>query len=548
MKSLNKSSIHLRDSHLNKVNEANNQQNLIAQLPSELRGTLKKQINDNKNIQNNSKNKKRLKDKLRNRLKKEAIKSFIPIIVSVLGGVATVGSCSAAMFTNNSNDNTVIEQKRGQKVKFSINDDNCFNTKANSDSDTSISSTRQAILDWCASHLGVPYASSGWSGSNPDSMTSCTCTSFVALAYKCGANLDIGSGNVIEDRRAGDPSVFLEQIQAAGNWHDWTGDTSVFQPGDVIIYGICHGNGTDSRPYQHAAIYAGDGQVYEEAGSESRKTSITTVDNCVGGGYPLSGGGSTNTNGNNTTNGNSSRNSNSSTQYTNPTVNGEYICGDQSIGEEIARVAVQCALVTKEHVHAPHDWPWIDSPWRSEFDSRAANQIALCEATLKKNGGNSAVASCTQCAATIISAVADPDMSGTYNGISGSAGPGAAGNGFLPYLLARPDIYKEVDTTLSTIKPGDILANDHHDAIWVGTVAAQVKFSDTTANVYEGGYNDGWKTSPDGNYSEVITFEGATYYNCGAYASLPSIDEYGETELKDYRVFRVIQKKSKSAI
>ena len=71
-----------------------------------------------KNIQNNSKNKKRLKDKLRNRLKKEAIKSFIPIIVSVLGGVATVGSCSAAMFTNNSNDNTVIEQKRGQKVKF----------------------------------------------------------------------------------------------------------------------------------------------------------------------------------------------------------------------------------------------------------------------------------------------------------------------------------------------------------------------------------------------------------------------------------------------
>ena len=48
MKSLNKSSIHLRDSHLNKVNEANNQQNLIAQLPSELRGTLKKQINDNK--------------------------------------------------------------------------------------------------------------------------------------------------------------------------------------------------------------------------------------------------------------------------------------------------------------------------------------------------------------------------------------------------------------------------------------------------------------------------------------------------------------------
>lgn len=535
--------------------------NLRVSQQEPIRGNLKDDINKNGNDDKKNKNKdkddkkrknkKDPKNRAKNWFKKQALKTLVTNLIPIataIGSISAVGSCSAAMFTGSGNDNTVIEQDRGQDKKYSVGEIQCYDTKSNDNSD--ISATRQKILDWCSNHLGIPYSHSGW-GESTDNITYCTCTSFAALAYKLGADLNIGSGDVVNDMRAGDPEVFLNQIKDAGNWHDYNGDVSVFKPGDIIVYGQCQSG--DSRPYQHVAVYAGDGQVYQEITGGSQKGAIDYVDNCVGGGWPLStsdggsGSGSTSSSSSSSSSGSSSSNDSSSSNrnatYNDPVINGKHVCGDTSVGEEIAELAVQCALNTlpEARVHAPHDWPYPDV-YRDQFDSRAKNQIAICDATLGKYGGNAAVASCTQCAATIIAAVADPDMCGTYNGIMASAGPGDGGNGFLPYLLMRTDLYKEVSVTTSTIKPGDILCNSHHDAIWVGNKAAKVKFSDTTGNVYEGGYNDGWTPTPTGDYSETLTTGGTTYYNCGAEAYLPILNEYDDPNLADYRVFRITKK------
>ena len=532
--------------------------NLRVSQQEPIRGNLKDDINKNGNDDKKNKskdkgdkkrkNKKDPKNRAKNWFKKQALKTLVTNLIPIataIGSISAVGSCSAAMFTGSGNDNTVIEQERGQNKKYSVGEVQCFDTK--SDDNSNISATRQKIIDWCSNHLGIPYSYSGWGGTT-DNITYCTCTSFAALAYKLGAGLSIGSGDVVTDMRAGDPEVFLKQIQNSGNWHDYkNGDVSAFKPGDVIVYGKY--TESDNRDYQHVAIYAGDGQVYQEVGGGSQKGSIDSVQNCLGGGWPLSTSDDSSNSDSTSSSSSSSSSSDSSTSnrnatYNDPVINGKHVCGDTSVGEEIAELAVQCAItaVPDARVQAPHNWPW-PTVYRDQFDDRAKNQIAICDATLGKvKGSNPAVASCTQCAATIIAAVADPDMCGEYNGIAASAGPGDGGNGFLPYILSRPDLYKEVSVTTSTIRPGDILCNSHHDAIWVGNKAARVKFSNTTGNVYEGGYNDGWKVSPEGNYSETLTTDGTVYYNCGAAAYLPIINEYDDPNLADFRVFRIIKK------
>ena len=382
------------------------------QLRSSLKGNLRTDngnMPDRGNSQDNKDRKKgnNPKNRVKNWLKRKAVKAVIANIIPIataFGGLAAVGSCSAAMFTGGGNENTVVEQDRGQDVKYSI-DVECTDDNGGSGSD--------------------------------------------------GESTETSSSS--------------------------------------------NSNSSDSS----------DSSDSSNSSNSSKKSKL---------------------------------------KYTDPVINGRRVCSDLSVGQEIADLAVKCALTAmpEERVHAPHDWPWPDK-WRDQFDPRADNQIALCAATLGANGGNGAVASCTQCAVTILSAVADPDMSGTWNGIMASAGPGDGKDGFLPYVLARPELYKKVHVTTSNIRPGDILANEHHTAIWVGTKAARVKFSDTTGNVYEGGYNDGWTSPPSGSYSETMSSGSSTLYNCDACALLPGIDEYGDAgsgfrELSDFSVFRVIKK------
>lgn len=123
---------------------------LISQMPQQsLKGSLTNPgglnnnsgngTNDDPNNKDSKKKNKTPLDKLKGKAKKALIKALISHLVPILIGVmslSAIGSCSAAMFMGN--DNTEIEQTRGQNKKIVINgsndDDICANDN-NHDSD-----------------------------------------------------------------------------------------------------------------------------------------------------------------------------------------------------------------------------------------------------------------------------------------------------------------------------------------------------------------------------------------------------------------------------
>lgn len=121
---------------------------LIDESPQSLIGNLNDpgSLNTGENNENGGKQQKapldKLKDKLKKGVKKIIIKSLLshlmPIIIGVMA-LCLIGSCSAAMFSGNSN--TEIEQTRGQNKKIVINDGNSNSATPSSSSSSSNSST-----------------------------------------------------------------------------------------------------------------------------------------------------------------------------------------------------------------------------------------------------------------------------------------------------------------------------------------------------------------------------------------------------------------------
>lgn len=154
---------------------------------------------------------------------------------------------------------------------------------------------------------------------------------------------------------------------------------------------------------------------------------------------------------------------------------------DSDIGRELAWLAVQMACGASdqdESLFAPDANPWakIDNP-------RLANEFAIMDATLGTYGGNNAYASCTQAACGAIAAVVDM---GSIKGASGCP------MDMYEYLADHPETYRLIEAeTLADLRPGDILACDHHTSIYVGNELAQAKFPGTDCCVYQASYQSG---------------------------------------------------------
>lgn len=158
---------------------------LISQMPQQsLTGSLAKPggLNNNSGNRtngdpNNKDNKKKNKtplDKLKGKAKKALIKALISHLAPILIGVmslSAIGSCSAAMFMGN--DNTEIEQTRGQNKKIVINGGSNSNASNSSSSSSSssfngdwiyynqsepnwdLTGTNQSKYDWIHSSCGI---------------------------------------------------------------------------------------------------------------------------------------------------------------------------------------------------------------------------------------------------------------------------------------------------------------------------------------------------------------------------------------------------------
>lgn len=179
-------------------------------------------------------------------------------------------------------------------------------------------------------------------------------------------------------------------------------------------------------------------------------------------------------------------------------------------GDAVAWLAVQVASTAspEEPLVAPSGaWSRLDDP-------RLYNEYAVCDATLNSWQGNGALASCAQAVAMVVSATMDPN-----------AAPMAVSENedtTLAYFSSHPMLYQEVKvSSMDELKPGDILNNDWHAAIYVGTELAQTKFPGTNGNVFEAHYV-GTKYPAISHYDSVSDFRvfRPLGYNVGAQHAL----------------------------
>jgi hypothetical protein len=122
----------------------------------------------------------------------------------------------------------------------------------------------------------------------------------------------------------------------------------------------------------------------------------------------------------------------------------------------------------------------VSSVYEKSTRAEVQDYIKVHDMTLGAWGGNMAYASCTQAVSTVLAATVDPDIASGK--CKGNSGPPA----MLAYL-ANNGLYQEV--TSGPLKPGDILADSTHDAIYTGTQIAQRYFPGTTAYIYEASYS-----------------------------------------------------------
>lgn len=156
------------------------------------------------------------------------------------------------------------------------------------------------------------------------------------------------------------------------------------------------------------------------------------------------------------------------------------------LGDDIAWLAVRVAA-TADPDPAVSILGAPASPtgaWYRLDDPRLANEYAVYDATLARQGGSTAYASCTQAVCAVLGCTMD--LRSCTLAVSRNS------QSFMAYIPTQPGLYREVTGCgMDGLEPGDILCNDWHTAIYVGNAAARERFPKTGGNVYEAHYFGG---------------------------------------------------------
>ena len=163
-------------------------------------------------------------------------------------------------------------------------------------------------------------------------------------------------------------------------------------------------------------------------------------------------------------------------------------------GEQVARLAV--AVAAGESGTSPRNTS-SNPPFTTINDPRVAKWNSLVDATLCAFGGNQAYSSCAQAVAAVVGATVDPDIAGDLTGKDTIQWPSHDMASVDQYCAEHPEMYQPV-TSWQDMRPGDILCNPGHIAIYVGQDATQVRFSSSNADVFSAAFPT--------QYPELISF------------------------------------------
>lgn len=193
--------------------------------------------------------------------------------------------------------------------------------------------------------------------------------------------------------------------------------------------------------------------------------------------------------------------------------------GRKRLQNDIAWTALWCAGVASDldsEILEP-----TATPWNKVDDDRLKGEFAIMdEGMAKVPGANTAYASCNQAACAVLAAVVDMDMS-PYQAASGNPWHMAH------WCQAHPEYWEKVNATKTAdLQPGDVLvvwqeeddqASPCHTAIWVGNDLVRTRFPNSSATVYQAGYQEG---------------------DHARYPQMDVLDDWG-FEVMEYTVFRV---------